>query len=111
MDKSNSFGSLTALAQGSCLDVFPVPVQAGSEGVPAGAIGAALEFPSATLSFHLKALKSSGLIRCKRQGTSRIDRPDCSAVNELGELFKKRRQLRRGRVRSRDEEYFGAIPA
>ncbi len=83
MDKQIVISSLAALAQETRLDLFRTLVQAGPEGLAAGAIGRILEIPSATLSFHLKELKSSGLIRCERQGTSRIYSPDFSAVNDL----------------------------
>ena len=46
-------------------------------------MGDELGIPSATLSFHLKELKSAGLIACERAGRSRIYRPDFGAVNEL----------------------------
>ena len=83
MEKQIVISALAALAQETRLDVFRLLVQAGPEGVPAGTIGAVLGIPSATLSFHLKELKSSGLIQCERQGRSRIYRPALSAVNEL----------------------------
>ncbi|MFV1979000.1 MAG: ArsR/SmtB family transcription factor [Myxococcota bacterium] len=83
MDKQDVISSLAALAQETRLDVFRALVQAGPEGLPAGEIGTLLDVPSATLSFHLKELKSSGLIQCERQGTSRIYRPNLSAVNDL----------------------------
>jgi DNA-binding transcriptional ArsR family regulator len=83
MEKQIALAALAALAQETRLDVFRVLVQAGPEGLPAGAIGAALDLPSATLSFHLKELKSSGLVQCEHQGRSRIYSPDLSAVNEL----------------------------
>ena len=83
MEKESAIGALAALAQETRLDVFRVLVQAGPEGLPAGAIAAALGIPSATLSFHLKELKSSGLVLCDRQGRSRVYSPDLSAVNEL----------------------------
>jgi DNA-binding transcriptional ArsR family regulator len=83
MEKQIAISALAALAQETRLDVFRALVQAGPEGLPAGAIGAALDIPSATLSFHLKELKGAGLVRCDRQGRSRIYRPDLSSVNEL----------------------------
>ena len=83
MERQIAISALAALAQETRLDVFRVLVQAGPEGLPAGSIGAVLGTPSATLSFHLKELKSAGLIRCERQGRSRIYSPDFSAVNEL----------------------------
>ncbi len=83
MEKQMAIGALAALAQETRLDVFRALVQAGPEGLPAGAIGARLEIPSATLSFHLKELKNAGLIRCERQGRSRIYSPDFSVTREL----------------------------
>ncbi len=83
MEKQIAISALAALAQETRLDVFRVLVQAGPEGLPAGAIGDVLGVPSATLSFHLKELKSAGLVRCERQGRSRIYSADLSAVNEL----------------------------
>ena len=83
MEKQSAISALAALAQETRLDVFRTLVQAGPEGLPAGEIGAALDIPSATLSFHLKELRSAGLIRCERQGRSRIYSPDFGITNEL----------------------------
>ena len=83
MEKQIVISALAALAQETRLDVFRLLVQAGPEGLPAGEIGAALGIPSATLSFHLKELKSAGLIGCERAGRSRIYSPDFAAVKEL----------------------------
>jgi DNA-binding transcriptional ArsR family regulator len=83
MEKEAAVSALAALAQDTRLDVFRVLVQAGPEGVPAGAIGTALDIPSATLSFHLKELKSANLIRCERQGRSRIYSPDFHCISQL----------------------------
>ncbi len=58
-------------------------MRAGHEGLAAGAIADALDVPSATLSFHLKELKSAGVARCRREGRSLIYSPDFDAVNEL----------------------------
>jgi ArsR family transcriptional regulator len=83
MEKQMAISALAALAQETRLDVFRTLVQAGPEGLPAGAIGSVLEIPSATLSFHLKELRSAGLVRCERRGRSRIYSPDFSITNEL----------------------------
>jgi DNA-binding transcriptional ArsR family regulator len=83
MEKEIVVSALAALAQETRLDVFRLLVQAGREGLPAGAIGETLDIPSATLSFHLKELKNAGLVCCERAGRSRIYRPDFGAVNEL----------------------------
>ena len=83
MEKQLVISALTALAQETRLDIFRALVRVGPEGLPAGAIGAALDIPSATLSFHLKELKSAGLVRCERQGRSRIYSPDFSVTKAL----------------------------
>ncbi|MGH0037922.1 MAG: ArsR/SmtB family transcription factor [Myxococcota bacterium] len=83
MEKQTAIGALAALAQETRLDVFRELVEAGPEGLPAGDIGARLDIPSATLSFHLKELKSAGLVACERQGRSRIYSPDFGAINGL----------------------------
>ena len=83
MEKQNAIGALSALAQETRLDVFRLLVRAGPEGLPAGSVGGALGLPSATLSFHLKELKSAGLVRCERLGRSRIYSTDLDAVQEL----------------------------
>ena len=83
MEKQTAIGALAALAQETRLDVFRLLVQAGHDGLPAGSVGEALGLPSATLSFHLKELKSAGLVQVERRGRSRIYRPDFAAANEL----------------------------
>lgn len=83
MEKQAAVAALAALAQETRLDVFRLLVEAGPEGLAAGEIGEALDLPSATLSFHLKELKSAGLVRCQRDGRSRIYSPDFSAMREL----------------------------
>ena len=83
MEKQVAISVLAALAQETRLDVFRLLVQAGSEGMPAGAIGDALGVANATLSFHLKELKSAGVVACRREGRSLIYSPDFARMNEL----------------------------
>ena len=83
MEKQLALAALAALAQETRLDVFRLLVRAGPDGLSAGEVGDELGIPSATLSFHLKELKSAGLIDCERAGRSRIYRPDFGAANEL----------------------------
>ena len=87
MEKQVVISALAALAQETRLDVFRLLVRAGPQGLPAGAVGDALGIASGTLSFHLKELKSAGLVRCERNGRSRIYSPDLSAVKELIEFL------------------------
>jgi DNA-binding transcriptional ArsR family regulator len=60
--------ALAALAQESRLSIFRLLVQAGSEGMAAGALGEKLGIPPATLSFHLKALVHAKLIKSRTAG-------------------------------------------
>jgi DNA-binding transcriptional ArsR family regulator len=50
------------------LSIFRLLVQAGKEGVAAGAIGEKLGIPPATLSFHLKTLTHAKLIKSRTEG-------------------------------------------
>ena len=58
-------------------------VQAGPEGLPAGAIADGLGVPAATLSFHLKELKNAGVVDFRRDGRSLIYRADFGAMEAL----------------------------
>jgi ArsR family transcriptional regulator, arsenate/arsenite/antimonite-responsive transcriptional repressor len=68
METKQAVASLAALAQETRLSIFRLLVEAGPEGVPAGAIGEKLAVPPATLSFHLKELAHTGLIVARQQG-------------------------------------------
>lgn len=60
--------ALGALAQESRLSIFRMLVQAGKEGIAAGALGERLGIPGATLSFHLKTLAHARLIKSRTEG-------------------------------------------
>ena len=68
METKSAVGALAALAQETRLSVFRLLVEAGPEGMAAGAIGEKLEVPAATLSFHLKELSRAGLITSRVEG-------------------------------------------
>lgn len=83
MDADAVVGALGALAQEHRLAVFRLLVQAGGEGMPAGAIAEALGIPNSSLSFHLAQLTRAGLIRQERQSRSLIYTADYAAMNAL----------------------------
>src|SRR3546814_14297968 len=83
MDSAAVIGALGALAQEHRLAAFRLLVQAGDEGMPAGAIAEALGVPNSSLSFHLAQLTRAGLIRQERQSRSRIYTADYAAMNAL----------------------------
>jgi ArsR family transcriptional regulator, arsenate/arsenite/antimonite-responsive transcriptional repressor len=80
---AEAVAALAALAQEHRLAVFRLLVQAGSEGMPAGAIATALGLPNSSLSFHLAQLARAGLIRQERRHRSLIYRADYAAMNGL----------------------------
>jgi DNA-binding transcriptional ArsR family regulator len=83
MDSAAAVAALGALAQEHRLALFRLLVQAGDEGMPAGAIAEALQVPNSSLSFHLGHLTRAGLIRQQREGRSLIYSADYGAMNAL----------------------------
>lgn len=72
MEKTNVLAALGGLAQETRLDIFLRLVEAGPPGLAAGALAEALALPAATLSFHLKEMRHSGLVTSNRHGRSII---------------------------------------
>ena len=83
MEKQQVLAALGALAQETRLDVFRLLVEQGPEGLPAGDIARALELPPATLSFHLKELKSADIVSCEREGRSLLYAANFVRMQEL----------------------------
>jgi len=83
MDGVTAIVALGALAQEHRLKLFRLLVQAGDDGMPAGAIAGALEMPNSSLSFHLAQLARAGLIRQRREHRSLIYSADYAAMNAL----------------------------
>ncbi len=75
--------ALAALAQEHSLALFRLLVQAGPDGLPAGAIADRLGVPASSLSFHLGHLDRAGLVTRTRQGRSLIYAADYAAMNGL----------------------------
>jgi len=72
MEKTDAVAALAALAQDNRLDVFRLLVQAGPEGMPAGAVASALALAPNTLTFHFDRLRMAGLVTVRRDGRSMI---------------------------------------
>jgi DNA-binding transcriptional ArsR family regulator len=83
MEATAAIGALGALAQEHRLAVFRLLVQAGEDGMPAGAIADALGIPNSSLSFHLAQLSRAGLISQERRSRSLIYTADYAAMNAL----------------------------
>lgn len=65
MEISTAVTTLAGLAQETRLSIYRLLVEAGPQGLAAGAIGEALKVPGATLSFHLKELARAGLVKSR----------------------------------------------
>ena len=83
----NAVEALSSLAQETRLLVFRLLVKAASKGLPAGEIAAKLKLSAPTLSFHLKELKSAGLIDCIRQGRMLIYTANFNGMQKLIEFL------------------------
>lgn len=75
--------ALAALAQEHRLAAYRLLVQAGADGIAAGALAEALGVPASSMSFHLAQLTHSGLITQRRQSRSLIYSADYAAMNQL----------------------------
>jgi ArsR family transcriptional regulator len=83
MDAGLAVAALSALAQEHRLALYRLLVQAGEEGMAAGAIAERLGVPNSSLSFHLAGLSRAGLIRQERRSRSLIYRADYGRMNQL----------------------------
>ena len=83
MKKTDAIAALAALAQDNRLDVFRLLVQAGPEGMPAGAIADALDIAPNTLTFHFDRLRTAGLVTVRREGRSMIYAAQFEQMNAL----------------------------
>jgi DNA-binding transcriptional ArsR family regulator len=83
MEKMDAVAALAALAQDNRLDVFRLLVQAGPEGLTAGAVATALDLPPNTLTFHFDRLRMAGLVTARRDGRSVIYAAQFDKMNAL----------------------------
>ena len=83
MNAPDAVTALSALAQEHRLALYRLLVQAGEQGMAAGALAGRLGIPSSSLSFHLAGLHRAGLIRQERQSRSLIYRADYARMNAL----------------------------
>jgi DNA-binding transcriptional ArsR family regulator len=83
MEKNEAVAALAALAQDNRLDVFRLLVEAGPEGMPAGAVADKLGVAPNTLTFHFDRLRGAGLVTVRRDGRSMIYAARFETMNEL----------------------------
>lgn len=68
MDEKRALAAFAALSQETRLRILRLLIQAGPEGMAAGAIGEVIGATTSRLSFHLTHLEQAGLIRSRREG-------------------------------------------
>jgi DNA-binding transcriptional ArsR family regulator len=83
MKRSDALAALAALAQDNRLDIFRLLVEAGRDGMPAGAVADALDLAPNTLTFHFDRLRDAGLVTVRRDGRSMIYTARYESMNAL----------------------------
>src|SRR5215468_4697708 len=83
MKKPDALAALTGLAQDNRLDIFRLLVEAGRDGMPAGAVADALNLAPNTLTFHFDRLRDAGLVTVRREGRSMIYAARYNTMNTL----------------------------
>lgn len=83
MDIQNAIIIFDALSQETRLRAFRLLVEAGPEGLPAGALSAELGTPHNTMSFHLSHLSNAGIVTSRREGRSMIYAANFEAMRGL----------------------------
>jgi DNA-binding transcriptional ArsR family regulator len=83
MSPDQTVRALGALAQEYRLAAFRFLVQAGPDGLSAGALADVVGIAPSSLSFHLAQLSHAGLIVQRRVGRSLIYSADFAAMNGL----------------------------
>ncbi len=72
MREKQALDAFAALSQETRLRIVRLLVEAGPDGMPAGAIGEAVKASSSNVSFHLSHLERAGLIESRREARSII---------------------------------------
>ena len=75
--------SLAALAQETRLAIFRLLVEAGPDGMNAGAIAEAVGVPAATLSFHVAQLARAGLVTSRQESRFIFYAANFAAMDDL----------------------------
>jgi DNA-binding transcriptional ArsR family regulator len=83
METTDAVRALAALAQDNRLEVFRLLVEAGPEGLTAGAVATALDLAPNTLTFHFDRLRTAGLVTVRRDGRSMIYAAQFDTMNSL----------------------------
>ncbi|MDR6834200.1 MULTISPECIES: metalloregulator ArsR/SmtB family transcription factor [unclassified Sphingopyxis] len=88
MEKKKARMVMSALSQETRLTVFKLLVDAGDDGMPAGAISETTKTSPTSMSAHLAILSQAGLVKSKKVGRSVIYRAVPRVIDELAEFLK-----------------------
>lgn len=83
MDLHTAANALRELGHPTRLSVYRELVRAGHDGLPVGELQKRLDIPASTLSHHLSALMSAGLIRQERQSRTLFCKPCYAQLEQL----------------------------
>jgi DNA-binding transcriptional ArsR family regulator len=83
METISATAMLAALAQETRLAIFRLLVEAGPEGMNAGAIAESLRVPAATLSFHVAQLSRAGLVLGRQESRFVFYSANFAAMDDL----------------------------
>jgi len=83
MDLHTAANALRELGHPTRLSIYRELVRAGHDGLPVGELQKHLEIPASTLSHHLSALMSAGLISQERQSRTLFCRPCYAQLEQL----------------------------
>ena len=83
MHMAHVIQALGALAQEHRLGAYRLLVQAGIDGLSAGALAEAMDVPSSSMSFHLAQLTHAVLVFQRRAGRSIIYTANYSTMNAI----------------------------
>lgn len=83
MDLKTAANALRELGHPTRLSVYRELVRAGHDGLPVGVLQKRLGIPPSTLSHHISALMSAGLISQERQSRTLFCRPCYTQLEQL----------------------------
>ena len=83
MDLKTAANALLELGHPTRLSVYRELVRAGHDGLPVGVLQKRLGIPPSTLSHHISALMSAGLISQERQSRTLFCRPCYTQLEQL----------------------------
>jgi DNA-binding transcriptional ArsR family regulator len=83
MDERQALGCFAAVSQETRLRIVRLLVQAGPDGLAAGAVAKSVAASPSNVSFHLKELERAGLIAARRAARSIIYAADYERLRAL----------------------------